>query len=184
MATPPAILTLQQVLGVLQPIVTSFIPDADPNSTVRIAWAAAGQPGWKPTDGVVFMRLTPDTGDPYSKLTEITYGPGAGGTTPQTQSYTRTWRLMLTNYSTANAAFDVADGIRAGFLLPSTDVTLAAHGLAVIPDVPLPMRAPELFNGQWWDRCDLLVRLYEAVQRSASVPTVVSAPITLVPQGP
>lgn len=175
------VLTRVQLEDFFQALVVSFLPGVDPNQGVRLTWPQDGQPGFEITDSVVFLRVGYDP-DPYTRLLELSYGPGGADTVAVSQAYTLAISVDLTFYGPGS--FENADAVRAALFLPATTQTLAGQNLGLITDVPPPRRAPELFNGQWWERVDLAARFNELVVRPSTVPAIASAPVTVVPQFP
>ena len=55
----------------------------------------------------------------------------------------------------------------------------ALSNLYLIPDSAEPLRAPELFSGEWWDRADFRARYYEGVTETIAQQTVASAEVIL-----
>ena len=62
-------------------------------------------------------------------------------------------------------AFDHADSVRIGLFRGAVRAALKDKNLYPVPGVGAPVRAPELFNSEWWERADLTVTLYEYVRR-------------------
>ena len=46
-----------------------------------------------------------------------------------------------------------------------------------VPDTVAPVRAPELFQGSWWERCDMSTRFNEGINRDLTVPFITSAEV-------
>ncbi len=175
------VLTREELENTFQALIVSLLPGVDPNKGVRLTWPQEGQPGFEVTDSVVFLRVG-FAPDPYTRLLELTYSAGSATTVAVSQNYTLVISLDLTFYGPG--AFENADAVRAALFLPATAQVLAAQNLALVTDVPPPRRAPELFNGQWWERVDLSARFNEGVSRPSTVAAIASAPVTLVPQFP
>jgi len=52
--------------------------------------------------------------------------------------------------------------------------------LALITDVSMPARIPELYNNQWWERTDFSATFNEAVIREKQVPYILSTDIRTI----
>ena len=56
---------------------------------------------------------------------------------------------------------------------------LTAKDVYLVPDVKSPQRAPENFEGQWWDRSDLTAHFNNLVSLDELVPYLKSANISV-----
>jgi len=172
------ILSLKQIEDIFQSL-TVRLTGLDPNKGVRIAWPSDGAPGWGIDQNVVFLRIAPIS-DPYIQQRETMYQQqeGDGGiTTTVVASYTRVHLVHWIVYGPNS--YEYAETIRNGIYLQDVKSTLAANNLYLILDVPPVNRVPELFNGQWWQRCDLLAKFNEHVTRYSTVPNLAGISISL-----
>ncbi len=172
------ILTLAQLNSAFQSL-TATLTGLDPNSGVRLRWPTNGVPGWGVAADVAFMSVT-TSNEPIIQQRETDYQGDAGdGVNVNVQdSYSRvhevSWMIVGPN-SYANA-----EALRSGLYSQSAHDTLAALNLFMVLDVPAVTRVPELFNGQWWERCDISARFNEAVARAYTVPYLVSSQVTVI----
>jgi hypothetical protein len=144
---------------------------------VRIGWAPNGAPAWKRTEDVAFLLVNYDD-DPITRLVDVTYQEADINNVNRTVSYTRVQRVNWICYGPNS--FDDMDKIRHGLYLPQFTQILAANNLALILDMSMPVRSPELFNGQWWERTSFYARFNEKVTRQADVPYIQSADVQIV----
>jgi hypothetical protein len=144
-------------------------------SKVRVDWQTLGQPGWLVSDNVCFIQVT-EQDDEYNRIRDREYSVASSTTFTKTFIYTRVWRVAFTLYGPTG--FDSARLIKSGLM--GTDAiayTLAASALYLIPDMPATVRAPEKFQGQWWERCDFAVRMNEQVTETQTIPAIASVEI-------
>lgn len=178
------ILTLQELKDFFVAI-TCKILNIDPTTPqgkgkVRITWPADGQPSWKITDDIVFLRVTP-IDDRVARTLNITYDTNEQDNEylKKKIGYTRVHKIDFTLYGPNS--YDNSDLIRFSLLDPHLfKQDFKSKNLFVIPDIPMPTRLPELYNGQWWERTDFSVNFNEGVIREQQTPFIKSADIELV----
>ena len=133
---------------------------------VRVAWSTTGSPAWKITDDIVFIKVSLSD-DPIIQQRDVIYSPITNtNTSSRIVTYTKCHLIEWVLYGPCS--YDKADLIRNGIFLPQITETLLTNKLALITTVPAPRRAPELFNGQWWERCDLQASFNEEVIRTGT----------------
>lgn len=162
-------LTLQ-ILG-LDPLAKSS------QSRVRIGWPTKGAPAWKREEDVAFLLINYDD-DPITRQVDISYTESAPDVAIRSSSYTRVLQVSWVFYGPNS--FDDADRIRHGLFLPLSTDALKANNMALILDMTAPIRSPELFNGQWWERTSFYARFNELVVRRTEVPYLKSADVQIV----
>jgi hypothetical protein len=152
-----------------------FDPD-DPakQDRVRIEWPAVGAPAWKRDEDVCFLQVTL-TSDLYAQQVESEYTAAGLLIQSFTEVAAVTWIFYGPN------SFDDSRKVRAGLFKPSTFETLSLQDTFLVTDVPEPVRSPELFNGQWWDRSNLFARFNIKSTTQETVPSLASADIRVVP---
>lgn len=170
---PNIINTLKQIEDLFQGI-TMQILGIDPaiavnQNKVRIAWPVGGAPAWKITEDIIFVRVTSNN-DPIIQQRDIEYTPYDTNNSNRKASYTRNHTVQWTCYGPNS--FDNVDKIRNGIFLLANKETFDINNLALVTDVSAPTRAPELFNGQWWDRSDVQANFNESVTRTGTVPYI------------
>lgn len=143
---------------------------------VRIGWQQQGQPGWNISQDVVILRAEMLDTD-YGRMRDaVSVTNGAVNTT--TDVNTRAWRVYWTFYGPNST--DRARALRTAL----TDIQfvadeLAAGNLYVNPSIAHPRRSPELYQGQWWTRVDLMAEFNEQVTETYTVGTVNSVEVSV-----
>lgn len=153
---------------------TTLQPNQAP---VRVEWPTGGAPGWKIDEDVTFIMVNYDD-DAITRQVDVTYNPNDANNAYRSVSSTRVLRVNWICYGPNS--FDNANNIRNGIFLPDNSDTLSANNLALIFDLPAPVRAPELFNGQWWDRTSFYARFNELIVQSQSVPYLTSPNVQII----
>lgn len=140
--------------------------DPEPYSKVRIEWPTTGQPAFRISDNVCFIKAV-EVDDSYGMIRDVQYPQASETSLSQTTTYTRVWRVDFINYGPAS--FDNARLIRSAVLLDFAHDFIAASNVYLIPDTPSPKRIPYEFNSQWWERTDLSLRFNEFVTETTTV---------------
>lgn len=179
------ILTLRQIEDIFQTVTMQILglPESDADGhpinqdKVRIAWPTGGAPAWKINDDVVFLRIVP-VDDPFARQRDVGYSDQDSFNTKKSVNYSRVHQVQWTCYGPNS--FDNIETIRNGIFLQEFREQFKKKNLFLVADVGMPQRIPELFNGQWWERCDLIVRYNEGVERSNTVPKILGIKIKTV----
>jgi hypothetical protein len=164
------------------------IPAVNPaasNALVRCAWQEAGQPAWKITEDVVIIQANPEA-DPVTRIRDGGLTPNDDVSVLQVMSYTQVWRMhfefwgpnSFLNATMTVAAFGNATDFVFNWLVNGSGGA-ALWPIYVIADFPEPLWVPELFQRKWWPRATLDLKFNELVIQEITVPTAVSAHITL-----
>ncbi len=165
--TPLAVGTLFQTLtsGMIG------VSPADP-SQVRLEWPTQGQPfGVTPAQDVCFLACMP-TEDAYSKVRDR-LNTQAGEEVQENWTYTRPWRISWVFYGPNST--DRARAVWSATFMDYFNDQLALSNLYLLNDPAAPRRVPEELNGQWWERADFSIGLYEQVNE-----TILDTPATSV----
>ena len=178
------ILTLKEIEDFFQ-YITSLMLGLDMTQQinqgkVRLAWPTSGAPSWKIDEDIVFLRITP-VDNKQARTLNIIYDTNSTDNINLNKEtgYTRVHKVDFTFYGPN--AYDNADLIRYTLLEPNSyKDEFKNKNIFVIPDISMPTRLPELYNGQWWDRTDFSASFNEAVIRKSLVPFIQSAEIKLV----
>lgn len=141
-------------------------------SAVRSTWIQLGQPGFLITDNVVFYRVMTG-GDTYDQKVYLTHGA-----IDSVASYTRVITLILSAYGT-NAP-DSLERIRTCFIAGFGTRNLNAAGIFPVINPASVIRAPELFEGQYWDRADFSIIMYAKEDTTVAIPAIEYAEITVI----
>jgi hypothetical protein len=170
-------LTIQQIEAAMQLAVCGMLGVTDPETTslVRIEYGTTGQPSQDIADDVCNLRCMPNGTDPYSRIRERTEATGDDISLLEYWTYTNVWTAHFCLYGPNS--YDRARAIRSAFYQEYFTDLLAQSQLFPVSDFPEPVRAPEFYDGQWWERVDLDVTLYEFVQETISRQTVNSVEV-------
>lgn len=144
-------------------------------TAIRIAWPTQGAPPWKITDDKAFLRLTFEN-DEYTKQREYTYRRKSNLLASQVMDMTNCVRVAWTFYgpnSWANA-FKVFSMLGN----PMLTLSLEQNRVFLIPDMPSPVRSPELFSGQFWERSDVYGRFNVHIRLLQDVPYLLETEIS------
>jgi hypothetical protein len=156
--------------------VTASVTDVNAYSKVRIGWQIQGQPGPPITQDTTFIRYEPlDT--EFSRLRDAV-GSSTDVTYTTTDIFTRTGKIYWTFYGPN--ALDRARAVRSALItIQQFADLLAISNLYINPSIEEPRRVPENFQGEWWERIDLVAEFNEQVTETYTVGTVESVQVTL-----
>jgi hypothetical protein len=138
---------------------------ATTHDRVRISWPTRGQPAWNVTDNVAFLRITPED-DPALHQQDTIYSKESSVSVKTKKQYQRQFAVAVICYGPS--AWEDAEVIWNGFLSEPVQETLTKNHFGYI-DRTGPVRAPELYNGQWWNRTDLQLRFYELLEQESVI---------------
>ena len=133
---------------------------------VRLAWQQKGTPSWGIDEDICFIRVTPKD-SPVARCSDVLYDKTTKKDEYATKEigYTRVYTVDWTFYGPNS--YDHADKSR--YLIKNNqeiiDMFNRTH-LFLGDDVSMPVRLPELFQGQWWERVDFQAEYNELVIRS------------------
>ena len=172
-------LTLQEFEDLMQGAVVSILGwDAispSKENDVRISWPKQGAPAMGIDDDIVFLRVNEQGGE-YSRMREsfvIDSSPGL----LETVSFTRIMEVFCIIYGPNS--FDNAQTIRNGMFRQSIKESLAEEKVHLVPEIIAPRRVPELFAGQWWDRCDMRLVFNELIKHEYESEYIETADINI-----
>ncbi len=134
--------------------------DSTAYTQVRIDWPPPGQPAWKITDDVAFVRAI-EVPDRYNNAHEVQPTTTLGETFPETTIYTRVWELGFIFYGPNS--FDRARQVKACLYQDFVHDILSASKIYLDTVIGTPRRTPELFQNQWWQRSGFSARMNEQV---------------------
>ena len=160
----------------LQSLFYSATTTAIPGVPVRHAYQGQSQPSFEITDDVIFLNIN-NIDSPYDKQRDITYSAADSQNANQSIFYVRVIQTTWTIYGPNS--WDNADIIRNGVLTPPILEILGDSQVYPIPGISPAIRAPYLFDGQWWQRCDLNVNFNVGTLRVNTAPYLQSAEIEL-----
>jgi hypothetical protein len=157
-------------------VITASVTDPKAYEKVRIGWQIQGQPGPPITQDTTFIRYEPlDT--EFSRLRDAV-GSSTDVTYTTTDIFTRTGKIYWTFYGPN--ALDRARAVRSALItIQQFADLLAISNLYINPSIEEPRRVPENFQGEWWERIDLVAEFNEQVTETYTVGTVESVEVTL-----
>lgn len=137
-------------------ILKDIITD-NPDKWIRKMYPKGGAPDFTISDNVVFLNATPRDDD-YSKQRDSVYKTEQG-TVMRNSMRTRVWDIKAQAYGPR--AYDVVTAMKDGVFLPEVQMLLAKKGFYLVPNMPVPIQANEIFAGQWWERWDITLTFNE-----------------------
>jgi hypothetical protein len=161
-------------------IMLGFDPANPVNANkVRISWPVDGAPAWKITEDVTFLRIG-DEEDPFSLLRDTTYSTLDNDNANQETSYTRVMNVHWVCYgpNSNDSAFMIRNKLYSQIVRD----LLNDKQVFLVPKIDSPIRSPELFNGQWWDRSNLNAKFNLPVVFDTTVPYLKSATVQVTDQ--
>ena len=169
------ILTLKQIEDLFQDVTMQMLGYAKVDAygvainqdKVRIAWQTSGAPSWGIAENVTFIRVSP-VDDFFARQRDVGYSDADNENAKRSVNYTRVFAIAWTCYG-PNSNENI-ETIRNSIFLPTFKSQFKQSNMYLVTDVGMPTRLPELYNGQWWERSDLVVRYNEGVERSNTVP--------------
>jgi hypothetical protein len=169
--TPDA---MNKVLQALLMSVLGIDPATDSlaYSKVRVAWVA--QPAPARGDDICAIRATEQDG-PYCKIRDRKYSVNDASSTLQTDTWTRLWEVLFSFYGPN--AFEHARLFKSALTFRFTHDALLASALTAITGFAATTRAPDLRDGQWWERSDFKLQLYELVTETLVINNITSIEI-------
>lgn len=173
-------MTLKQIEDFFQNLITEML-GLDPalpqnQDVVRIGWPEDGAPAWKRNDDRVFLKINTKNNE-YNRPKDITYANKDIDNASYIMEYTRSLEVQLTLYGPNS--FDNAQTIANSFLIPGFLELCSVNGLFLDTNINDPQRSPELFNGQWWDRSNLIVVFNEYMKIESTIPYIKTVDITI-----
>lgn len=154
-------LTPQQISIIFQNLTCGIIGINPPNyQMVRVDWQEQGQPFERsPKEDICYVACVPKDVE-YSRVRDQQY-TDVSNQVVEVWTYTKGWETSWVLYGTN--AEDRARMIHSACFLDYFNDTLALSNLFVVNDSSEVTRFPEHFNGQWWERADFRITLYEQV---------------------
>lgn len=178
-STPLTPATIQPAFQLLTGVLLGLVPQGTPVSdvptsvynAVRVEWQTLGQPAWKTSDDVTFVRCL-EIDDQYNRQRDKAEFIGSGSpptTVSEVTSYVRVWECAWEIYGPNS--FDNARKIRSGVFTQAVHDTFATLGLRLylVTDPAAPRRVPFLSDSKWWERVDFEARFNELVQEPVTV---------------
>lgn len=150
-------LSLTELNKIFYDLTRSMI-GGSPLPDVRHSWPTGGQPAFKVTDNVIFLKIY-DTKSSITDQIENEYNPST--TYVEKRSYSRT--LMVNWILYGALSWNNAAKIRTRLFYQEHHDALSLNNIYLVPDFDPPKRLPELWQGNWYERCDLNISFNELV---------------------
>ncbi len=148
-------------------------------SKVRVGWQQEGQPAWKICQDVCILRAVLEN-EPFAKTRDELYEDPYEDPAEFSRhmGYTQVWRLYLVFYGPNSDAH--ARLVLSAMVLDWVRELFGAWHIYVVPDWEPPSHAPELFQGQWWDRTDVEIRFNELAEETTVVPEAEGVDVAVI----
>ena len=166
-------LTIAQINAIIQPATLGMLGMGGDSTSaaVRIEWPTQGAPFQQVGDDVCYIRcVTRD--DPYNRIRDRANLAAEDPNLEEQWNYTRAWEIHWTLYGPNST--DNARAIRSALYQDYFTDSLSESQLFPISSYEEPIRAPELIDGQWFERVDFGAEMYEFVTETILRQTVVS----------
>jgi hypothetical protein len=169
-------LTKDQINAIIVPLTQGILGlSVDANSgAVRTDWGTEGQPFAEVSDDICYIACVTDDG-PYNKVRDKVATQNDDGSVTQNWAYTRIWKISWVLYGPNST--DRGRAIKSGLFMDWVCATLSLSQLFPVTNYEEPRRVPELINGQFWERVDYAVTMYEFVQETITDQTVLSVEV-------
>lgn len=171
-------LTIDQINGIFVPMTQAMLGlNVDANSgDVRTEWPAVGEPFGERTDDICYLGCLPEDGQ-YNKIREkyISNNNDPDQTVTENWAYTRIWKISWCFYGPNST--DRGRALKSALFLDYFCNQLVNVNLFPVSSYEEPRRAPELINGQWWERVDYDVQMYELVKETITYGAVASVEV-------
>jgi hypothetical protein len=142
---------------------------------VRIQYPQSGAPAWEINEDIVFLFVTEeDDRINRQREEELT---NEGDDLNLEVTYTRVIALKLVFYGPSS--FENAQIVRDQFFTSVYRRRLAQDEIYLIPDIVAPRRVPDPFQGQWWERVDMVLRFNEKIAKNVTIGTIESADVAI-----
>ena len=154
------------------------------NSTIRKSWPTTTEegtlPDWARLSDTTFIRLVENTTDEYSLRKDITYRFNeAENVMYKVVGETVVWDAQI--IFTGPGAPQNAPTVRSLIFSELVKRFLRQNNLYPVTAVPPALRNPEMYQNKWWERCDLVITLYECAITETAEPYFSSAPVSVQP---
>lgn len=153
---------------------------ADPAcfTQVRVGYLTMGQPTFsRDADTSIIEAKVID--EQYNRQRNERRAINDDETVQLITEYIRCWEIKVVQYGPNSG--DILRLIKSCLYLDWVHDLILESNMALLLDVPDPIRAPEKIAEQWWERSDLTVRYYEDIIESIIVPSIASVEIVLIP---
>jgi hypothetical protein len=135
-------------------------------AVVRVSWPTEGAPGFGIEDDVAFIRVS-ELDHPINRQRDVIVADYDSDYLNEETAFTRVMALNLVFYGPNS--YDHAQMVRDGIYSDRYRMGLASNAIYPIPDIAAPRRAPEAFQGRWWERVDMEITFNEGISKNQYV---------------
>ena len=164
--------TIEELEEIFRSLTVSML-GTSPTPDVRISWPEDGAPAWKITENVTFLQVIEKDDRINRQRDESFIASSPDSEVIRVNEYTRVIQISWTFYGPDS--YENSQLVRDGLFLQEYHDVLADDEIYLIPDIAAPRRAPELFQGRWWKRCDMAASFNEKIRKETTVNTIESA---------
>jgi hypothetical protein len=152
------------------------LANTDPlaNTKVRLSWQTSGAPAYTIDDDVLFIRCREES-TPYSEVRDEVRSDNGNGSAVRTRTYSRMWNVFFR--ARGPNSFDTIRLIKSMLLEDWTHDSLAQSKLYMITVMGTPVRAPELYEGRWWEQVDFNADFLEQIDETLTTGNVASVEV-------
>lgn len=149
----------------------------DTGTQVRMSWPTGGAPAFDINDNMAFIRIS-DVASSYHVPQELKYEQVGSPEEGNMQvHYTRTLQISWSFYGAKS--WDDSTSVRNKIYYQTHHDTLARQKMYLVPNFNPPRRVPELFEGLWYERVDLMMNFYEKILINYAVPSILTVPLVV-----
>lgn len=158
--------------------ITVSILNTSPIFDVRHSWPVNGAPSFSVNNNLVFLKIF-DSPSSVTQQRENIYTQEGSPESPNMETtYTRTLRVVWNFYGPDS--WDNARLLRDGLFYQENHDLLAVDRIFMVPDCDPPQRVPELWEGLWYERCDLTIYFNAGVSINRMVPAIETVGIVVM----
>lgn len=146
------------------------------NPPVRRSWQQQGQPGWSINDDILFFKIFDESGQDITIPVDTIINNDLAEDIQISKGQTRVLRVNLIAYGPNS--YDNLINIRNYFHANRSEI-LKENKIYLIPSSDVPLRMPELFLQQWWERADLNLRFNCLMTYTAQINEIKTVPLNV-----
>ena len=134
---------------------------------IRFAWPTKGAPPWTVAENIAFIQILPEQ-DAYSQQKHVTNIHSTADTYFRQLETTGVWKINWIFYGPNS--YPNAMSVSLQMFDPDVQLLLRQNSLFPLPNFDMPVRIPELFEGQWWERVDLTIKMNAQIRVTSTKP--------------
>lgn len=171
------ILTLAQLNKLFYDLTVAMVGGTS-IADVRQSWPTYGAPALEVTNNVAFLKIY-DVESPITAQREMIYSQIESPSAPNMEmNYTRTLKVDWIFYGPDS--WDWANLVQNKLFYQIYHDMLALQNLYLIPGFKPPMRVPELWSGEWYERIDLSANFNELMKINDALPYIETVEIDVI----